>query len=312
MAPNPSQFPLGAPTTSGTAITVDQWLNSPTMITRSLADMVVQSEDFFIGDVFAGLSDVQGGAIVFNPVLANSLYSDRDVQEIEPGGEYPILSSDIGEPKVAKVRKFGGRIFITDEARNRNRTDVWNREQAKLGFTLTHQLNAVGTAVLDAAIADTDASTGGRRELRGTSWLLAAQTRALDWTPMTGPAADLGAALKQFRDERQGLRPEVLITSTLEGYYLDMIFGDKPGGVQGFLDRFGIRRHFVSSYQQDGRAKLVAPKKVGVVGYEEGLNTRVRRDDDVDVTWVQARAMPVFLADNRWAILELTNLNARS
>lgn len=312
MAPNPSQFPLGPPTTRGTEITVDQWLRSSRLIERSLADMIVQSEDFFVGEAFAGLGRVEGGALLFNMVLANSLYSDRRVQRIQPGGEYPILTSDIGEPKVAKVDKYGGRIFITDEAKNRNRSDVFAREQAKLGFTLQAQLNAVAMTVLDAAIADTDRATGGRRTLRGTSWLEAAQTRKLDVTPIGSPAADFGTVLKQFRDERQGLRPDLLITSTQEAYYLDLLFGDKPGGVQGFLDRFGIRRHFVSSYQEDGAAKILASKKVGVIGSEEPFNVRVRRDEDHDQTWVIARAMPIVAVDNRWAVVELTDLDART
>lgn len=312
MAPNPSQFPLGAPTTSGTEITVDQWLNSPTTITRALADMIVQSEDFFVGEVFASIGNVSGGAILYNPVLANNLYADRDVQEIEPGAEYPILTSDIGEPKVARVRKFGGKIYISDEARQRNRIDIWNREQMKLANTLAAQLNAVAMAVLDAAIVDRDRSTGGVRTASGGSWVDATRVRLADTNPAATPAADFAAVVKRAREERQGLRFDTLIVNPQEAMHLDLIYGERPGGVEGVLSRFGIRRMFVSSYQRAGQAKFVAARQVGVVGTEAPMGTVTYREEGRDVTWVQSRAKPVIAVDNRWGIWELTDLDRSS
>lgn len=308
MPRNPSQNPLGPPTVDGTEITVDQWLNSPTRVSRAMADMVVTAEDFFLDRVFSTLSNVQGGSVLYDPVLANSLYSDRAVQEIEPGMEYPILTSSRGEPKVARVKKFGGQIYITDEARKRNNSVVWDRETRKLSNTLVLQLNSIGMAVLDAAIADTDRETGGRRTAAGQAWVSALRVRASDATIAGLPTQDFAAIRRKAYEERQGIVFDTVIVNPQEDETLELLYGDRPNGLAGVLARFGITTKVVSSYQRAGQAKFVASRQVGGYGAEEPISTEIWRTQGRDRTDLKIRALPVVWADNRWAVWELTGL----
>lgn len=309
MADNPTHNPLAPPTVDGTEITVDQWLNTPTRVQRLLADMIISNDDFFLGEIFATLTNVQGGSVLYDPVLRNSLYAEENVQEIEPGQAYPLLTTTRGEPLVARVRKFGGMIYITDEARKRNNTVVWERETTKLTNTLALQLNSVGVAVLNAAIADTDADTGGRRQGAGGRWMTARGLTPQTTAPSGLPHADFAAIKKRSYDERQGVKFSALILNPQEDETLDLVYGDRPGGVQAMLDRYGIARKFVTSQQAAGTAKFVGAKQVGGFGTEEAMSVTSIRKEELDRTDLKAKALPVVWADNRWAIYELTGLD---
>lgn len=307
---NPSQNPLAGPTVSGNTYTVDRWLKSPTMVSRAMADMVVNSPDFFLDKVFATVTGVDGGAVLYEPVEANSLYSDRNVEEIAPGEEFPVLTSSRGVPKVARVKKFGGQIYITDEAKRRNNTVTWDRENRKLANTLNRQLNAVGIAVLNAAIADSDATTGGARTGTGVSWSDAAALTNDNVAPTLLPHADFIKVRKQAYTERQGVAFDTLIVNPTEDQSLELIYGDRPNGLTGVLNRFGITNYFVTDQQTAGKAKFVASKQVGGFGTEDPISTETWRTPGNERTDLKIRATPVFWADNRWAILELDGLEA--
>src|SRR4051812_12527044 len=78
----PSQVahPLAPPTLSGTLITVDTMLNQPTRITRMIMDMTLQR---FVADrIYTSSGGVSGGAVVYDSVEANDLYTSRDVERV--------------------------------------------------------------------------------------------------------------------------------------------------------------------------------------------------------------------------------------
>ena len=94
--PGAGGTPLGAPTVSGTKITVDTMLNQPQRITRMVMDMTLQR---FVADrIFSSGGGVTGGAVVYDSVEANDLYTDRDVERVSPGGEFPIVTSSRRAP----------------------------------------------------------------------------------------------------------------------------------------------------------------------------------------------------------------------
>src|SRR4051812_34005650 len=102
-ATTPAQVahPLGPPTSTGTKITVDTMLKQYSRITRMIMDMTRQR---FVADrIFASGGGVAGGAVVFDSVEANDLYTDRDVERISPGAEFPIVTSSRRAPGVAEV-----------------------------------------------------------------------------------------------------------------------------------------------------------------------------------------------------------------
>src|SRR3954470_21240616 len=122
MPASPVTYPLGAPTVSGTTITVDVALNQPTRILRDIARLTDQK--FFASRVFSDAGGVEGGAVLFElpPTTQTDLFAERGVQEIAPGEEAPVMTFLRGVPVVAKPRKIGGKFPVTKEARQRNQT----------------------------------------------------------------------------------------------------------------------------------------------------------------------------------------------
>src|SRR5690349_3061107 len=118
MATSNYQYPFGTATVSGNTITVDTMLNEPTRVTRAVNDIALQN--FWADRLFSTPGGVSGGTVLYDVLTANDLYPTRDVQNVEPGAEFPILTMDRPTPQVAQVEKFGGKFFVTDEARDRN------------------------------------------------------------------------------------------------------------------------------------------------------------------------------------------------
>jgi hypothetical protein len=84
--------PAGPPTISGTTFTIDIALQNPTrVITPMVLDLTRQR--FFVDRVFASAGGVTGGAVIYDVVVYPDLYADRDVERVEPGSEFPIVSS---------------------------------------------------------------------------------------------------------------------------------------------------------------------------------------------------------------------------
>src|SRR6476661_2126569 len=114
------EYPLSAPSVSGTNITVDLMLNQPTRITRYLSDLTLRG--YWADKVFTPGGGVSGGAILYTQLTQNELFvaSGRDVQNVEPGAEFPLVTFDRPTPLTKQVEKFGGKFFVNDEAKDRN------------------------------------------------------------------------------------------------------------------------------------------------------------------------------------------------
>src|SRR3954468_20401276 len=110
------EYPLALPTVSGTTISVDTMLQQPTRITRYLSDLTLRG--YWADKVFTPNGGVSGGAVLYNQLLENELFvsAGRDVQNVEPGAEFPLVTFDRPVPLVKPVEKFGGKFFVTDEA----------------------------------------------------------------------------------------------------------------------------------------------------------------------------------------------------
>src|SRR6266576_1596780 len=160
---NPVQHPLGAPTVSGTLYTVDMALNAPTRVTRTVMDLSLQR--FFADRVFANTGGVTGGAVVYDELIANDLYLDRDIERVTPGDEFPIVTGSRRAPKVAEVEKWGGKFFVTIEARDRNDISVFTRNVRQLSNTIVRKINQRAVEVLEAAV-----QASPNRQVTGNSW----------------------------------------------------------------------------------------------------------------------------------------------
>ena len=152
--PNPVAHPLGPPTMSGTTYSVDLALQQPTRVTRTVMDLTLQR--FFADRVFTNSGGVTGGAVVYDVVLTNDIYLERDIGRVAPGGEFPIVTSLRRAPQVAAVEKWGGKFFVTDEARDRNDVSVYTRHIRQLANTIVRKINQRAVEVLNAAVSGSD------------------------------------------------------------------------------------------------------------------------------------------------------------
>jgi hypothetical protein len=295
--PNPSQNPLLPPTLVGNIISVDTALKQPTRITRMIADITLQK---FIADrVFASTGGVTGGAVIYDVATENQLYSDRDIEEVAPGGEFPIVTSTRLAPQVARVRKWGGKVFITDEARDRNDETVFQNEVRKLGNTIVKKNNTEAVAVLEASIALSG------QTIIGHDW----SNFTLEGTNPTAnrlrPQADFGAVNLSAEQKELGVVYDLWLVNPSDYMNLALGYADKLPAV---LAAAGIKEMFASNRIPAGSAYAVAEKQVGQMKLEQPLATETWREQETQRTWIQSSVRPVMFVDNPYAVMKVTGI----
>ena len=154
----PSPYPPAPPVVAGNTITVSAFLNTPTRVQRAIEALTLQR---FIADVIFGAGPaVNGGSVMYDQLLGpDDIFTGRDVQEIEPGSEFPILNTGERMPLVAIARKYGGEIMLTDEAVRRDNRNLLNREMTRLRNTIIRKVDTVAMAALAAAPTQTMAAS---------------------------------------------------------------------------------------------------------------------------------------------------------
>lgn len=147
--PGTSPYPWGAPVVSGTQITVETFLKTPPRVQRAIEAMTTQR--FIANVIFGGGPQADGGAVVYDQVTQANLFLARDVQEIEPGATFPVLNDTELAPLVAIAKKYGGEVYLTDEAVRRDNRDKLGREMTRLRNTITRKVDTVAMAALRTA-----------------------------------------------------------------------------------------------------------------------------------------------------------------
>jgi hypothetical protein len=288
--PMPTSHPLGPPVVSGNTITVDAMLRQPTRITRMIMDL---TQERFIADrIFSGGGGVSGGAVVYDQATENELYLNRDVEQIAPAAEFPMIISDQLSPKVAEVEKWGAKTFVTDEARDRNDTAGFTKLMRQLANTFVRKLNQRAIATLDAALA------GGSRNVTGNSW--GSYDPETD-PPQQSPAYDFGRANMQSENEEMGIEYNLWLINPAEALNLTAIYGTA-------LNAPGMPSFYSSPRVTAGTAYVVAENQVGQSRIEKPLGSVTWREDKTERTWVQSSVRPLWFVDNLFAVLRFTGL----
>jgi hypothetical protein len=298
-SPDQPVHPLAAPTVSGTNITVDMMLNNPTRITRMISDLSLQR---FIADrVFGSGGGVTGGAVVYDVAERNELYATRDVKKVEPGGEFPVVQAERFAPDVAVVEKWGGKVWIPDEARDRNQSVTFTNKIRQLTNTIIRKINQRAIEELNAAISTYSQTMGGN------SWADvvvggAGQSPADEW-----PAADFAHAWQAAEEDELGITYDLFLLNPQEYAQLVIIYGAQ--GLQDLLNALNITI-YVSNRVTAGKMIGVASGQVGEMRIEKPLSTETWRQPERQRTWTQTDVRPVFFVDNPYAVLEVTGLAA--
>ncbi|WP_288797856.1 major capsid protein [uncultured Arsenicicoccus sp.] len=145
-------------------ITVDALLRDPLRLQKRVMNMVNQR--LIAGYIFADGAPAVGGAVIFERTLAaeGELYTSRDVQEIEPMAEFPLLDDADSTPEVRAASKYGGAFEVSYEQKRRNRVDIVNRKLTRLANTIVRKVDLVALAELNKDQVIT------ANALVGTSW----------------------------------------------------------------------------------------------------------------------------------------------
>jgi hypothetical protein len=297
MADNPVH-PLGPPTVSGTTITVDTMLNQPTRVTRMIMDLSLQR---FIADrIFASAGGVTGGAVIYDEAVSNELYASRDVERVSPGSEFPEIAAERPAPKVAEVEKWGGKVYITDEARDRNNSAAFTNKVRQLTNTIIRKLNQRAIEVLTASIAASGQTT------TGNDWTAVVTGGSSQSNNTLWPAADFAKAALLAEQDELGVEYNLWILNPAEYFQLVIIYG---AALSQLLDTLNIDL-FVSNRVTAGKAYAVAEGQVGEMRIEKPLGTATWREEGRERTAVQASVRPVMYVTNPYAVLEFTTLNS--
>lgn len=290
--------PLGPPTVNGNLITVDTMLNQPTRITRMIMDLTLVR---FIADrVFASAGGVTGGAVIYDEVQANELYTTRDVERVEPGMEFPIITSDRLAPKVAEVEKWGGKVWIADEARDRNNSASFTNQIRQLANTVVRKINQRAIEVLEASIATSGQVVVGR------NWAAFAGLTPNTTAFNAGPLRDFALAAMLAEQDELGVVYNLWLINPQE--YANLLVGaGGPANFQALLNAMNISI-YVSNRVPAGTAYVVAGTQTGEMRVEKPLGTETWREPGRERTWVQTSVRPVMFVTNPFAVLKFTGL----
>ena len=295
---NSTSYPLAGPQVSGDKITVSTLLAQPTRITRYLSDLSLRG--FVSSRIFSTASGVSGGAVIYDQLTLNDLFPTRDVQSVGPGAEFPIVTSENQEPKVAAVEKFGGKFFVTDEAKTRNDTGVIQREGVKLINAITRKIDARAIVTLDAEIA----ARAATQSMTGTNWSAvvtggASQSNASAW-----PAADFAKAQLLADQQELGVTFNLWLLNPQQLAQLKLVYGSDYSAV---LSSYGIEA-VASNRITAGTAYVLAAGAVGELRLEKPLTTETWREESRQITWVQSDVRPVMYVTDPYSVVKVTGL----
>lgn len=295
-----AQNPLGPPTLSGTQVTVDLWLKQPTRITQYISDITLQR--FLSDKVFSSDGGVSGGAVIFDQLTANDLYPLRNNEPIAPGAEYPVLQDQRPAPKVATVVKWGAKLYITDEARDRNDQSLWLNSLRRMGNSMVRTVDAYAVAAMEAAFTAFPSQVSS-----GHSWSAVTPIGGTPTSIRSWPGADLQAALQQAQVDELGYVYDTLLLNPVDSSQLSYVYGATE--VDAILrDSYGLTR-FVSNRVIAGNAYVLASQQPGGMRVEAPLSSLAYRDEDTDRTWTKSSVRLVAYIDQPYAMRKITGIS---
>ncbi|BEL07835.1 hypothetical protein Q0Z83_060260 [Actinoplanes sichuanensis] len=198
----PGTYPAAAPTLSGDTLTISRLLQNPAFIARVLRTF--RNLRFVSDQILTQRFRSNGGAVLYDQ--SEPFVSDRTVEAVAPGSEYPFASLPTGTAAIAAIVKWGQKHRLTDEeiARSAYAGDAIGRSMQKVVNSVIKQVDAVSMSAIQSAAADT--ATAG-------TWdnATAANRKPLD---------DILLGVQRIEDRNQGYTPDTLVVSPKAYTYL--------------------------------------------------------------------------------------------
>jgi hypothetical protein len=152
----PGAFPAAPPVLSGDLLTISRFLQSPAQVGRRLRDF---TDLRFVADqILTGRYKSQGGAVMFEQ--SEPFLTDRAVESVGPGAEYPYANLPTGTAALAAVVKWGQAVFLSDEEilRNAYALDPAVKALQKVVNSIIKQVDGVALAAVASAVTQTQAA----------------------------------------------------------------------------------------------------------------------------------------------------------
>lgn len=293
-----SAYPYGTPGIAGTTVTLDWLTQDPKRVTRAIANLALHG--YFVDRIFAPAGTITGGAVVYDRALENELFSSRDVARVEPGGAFPLITTERGAPRTTQVEKYGGEFFVTDEAKRRNRTGAINKDIQRLANTIQRKTQQRALAELTAAV------TEHSRTAVGTRWDTAAGTSTQTQVATVGPLADLTMVEQSNETLELGYSYNFAIMNPADWRNFRLAAGGQTSEAKALLADSNINGVWVTNRKVAGSVYWLAERQVGEMGYEVPLSTATWRDQKHQVDWFQSSVLPVVYVTDPFAVLETT------
>ena len=191
-------YPPLSPTLSGDLETISRFLQSPTQIRRRLRDY--RDLRFVSDQILTNRWNSTGGAALYEQT--EPFLTDRAVQAVAPGSEYPQADLPTGVGGIAAVQKWGQKVPITDEEIDRN---------VYAGQIVDRSLQKV----VNSIIAQVDNVT--MSAIMSTTSLEVIPTAAWDGTGTQAPTIlrDILLAVRHITAQLQGYKADTLLVSDL-------------------------------------------------------------------------------------------------
>lgn len=305
----PNTYPAAAPTLSGDTLTISRLLQNPAFIGRVLRTF--RDLRFVSDQILTQRFRSSGGAVLYEQ--SEAIVSDRTVEAVAPGSEYPFASLPTGTAAVAAIVKWGQKTRLTDEeiARSVYAGSAIARNMQKAVNSVIRQVDGVSMSAVQSAAADT--ATAG-------SWdnATAANRKPLD---------DILLAIQRIEDRNQGYRPDTLVVSPKGYTYLmlsDLIANlrqrettDNPV-YTGMIERVAGLTVLKSPALTTTAMVLdsqalggMADEMDGAPGYavaDLAVQVKAIRQDDLDAWDLQGRRKTVPVVQESGAVEEITGV----
>jgi hypothetical protein len=154
----PGTFPAAAPTLSGDTLSISRFLQSPQAIARRLRDY--KDLRFVSDQLLTQRFRSQGGAVLYEQT--EPFVSDRTVEAVGAGSEYPYANLPTGTAAIAAIQKWGQKVLLTDEeiARNVYAGAAVDRQMRKVVNTVISQVDSVAMSAISSAVTNAFNVTG--------------------------------------------------------------------------------------------------------------------------------------------------------
>ncbi len=149
----PYAYPAAAPTISGDLVSISRLLSNPAMLTRRLRNF---TDLRFVSDqILTQRFRSSGGAVLYEQT--EPFVSDRTVEAVSAGSEYPMANLPTGTGAIAAVSKWGQKVRLTDEEIERNvyHGAAVDRCLQKVVNSIIAQVDSVAMSAIGSALADT-------------------------------------------------------------------------------------------------------------------------------------------------------------